>query len=119
MADKETQIKTLLYGDPLGFACKTLGVENMLHHSYSEVFTVSFDEIYDYTLKYGLPGLGSGSADEPPEPEGFHYYKKDDRWNTYFTERGHRCDEKTFDDETQGKKYIVRTLLKLRGTGLY
>jgi hypothetical protein len=41
LIDKETQIKILLYGNPLHFACETLGVKDMINHKYSKVFTVS------------------------------------------------------------------------------
>lgn len=117
MADKDTQIKILLYGDPLGFACETLGVENMIHHNYSEVFTVNFEEVYEYTLNHGIPH--NESSGKHSSVEGFHYYKEDDIWFTFFRERGYEYTKKTFDDDEDAKRYIVRTLLQLRGTGLY
>lgn len=55
LIDKETQIKVLLYGNPLKFACETLGVENMMKHKYSNVFTVSKEEVYEYTSIHGIP----------------------------------------------------------------
>lgn len=55
MVDNETQIKILLSGDPLKFACKTLGVKDMKNHIYSEVFTVSKEEIYEYVLINSIP----------------------------------------------------------------
>ena len=114
LVDKETQIKVLLDGDVLGFACKTLGVKDMKHNHYSEVFTVSKEEVYEYTLIHGIP-----QSKTPPKSEGFHYYKKDGKWYTFFRERGFTFDEKTFADDEIGRKYIVLTLLQLAGTGLY
>jgi len=117
LVDKETQIKILLYGDPLRFACETLGVSDMLHRNYSEVFTVSKEEVYAYTLIHGMPNRESTSKQSLAE--GFHYYKEEGKWFTFFRERDYLFDEKVFVDDELGKKYIVETLLKLAGTGLY
>lgn len=117
LVEKETQIKILLYGDPLGFACETLGVKNMIYHNYSEVFTVSEEEVYEYTLIHGIPQSESSSKDSLAE--GFHYFKEEGKWYTLFRERGYKYNEKNFDDDELGRKYIVRTLLQLAGTGLY
>ncbi|MGO1059940.1 hypothetical protein ACTL32_12470 [Planococcus sp. FY231025] len=117
LVDKETQIQILLQGNALQFACETLGVKDMRIREYSEVFTVSMDEVYAYALKHGLPQ--SGSTREDMLIEGFHYYKKDGKWHTFFRERGQTFDEKNFDDEELGKRYIIKTLVQLSGTGLY
>lgn len=117
LVDEETQIQILLYGDALTFACDTLGVKDMKIRKYVEVFTVNTDEVFEYVLTHGLP------QSEPPGSaalaEGFHYYKKEGEWITFFTERGRTFNEKNFDDEEEGKRYIVTTLLQLSGTGLY
>lgn len=117
LVDKETQIQILLFGNALQFACETLGVKDMRIRKYSEVFTVSMDEVYAYALKHGLPQ--SGSARDDMLIEGFYYYKKDGKWHTFFRERGQILDEKNFDDEELGKKYIIKTLAQLSGTGIY
>lgn len=107
MVDKETQVQILLYGNELVFASETLGVKDMRTRKYSEVFTVSYEEVYEYISIHGLPQSESTSKDTLVE--GFHYFK----------ERGHISYEKNFDDEELGKRYIVTTLLQLKGTGLY
>lgn len=117
MVEKETQIKVLLYGDPLGFACETLGVDHLMRRKYSEVFTVSKEEVFSYTSIHGIPKSEAASKDSPAE--GFHYYKEDGNWHTFFRERGAVFDEKVFADDEAGREYIVHTLLKLAGTGLY
>ena len=117
LVDKETQIQILLYGSAFNFACETLGVKDMRTHKYSEVFTVSNEEVYEYISIHGLPQ--NESTGKGAQVEGFHYYKKDGKWYTFFRERGQISDEKKFDDEELGKKYIVTTLLQLSGTGLY
>lgn len=117
LVEKETQIKILLYGDPLRFACETLGVKNMRHHKYSDVFTVSKEEVYEYTLIHGIPQRESSSKHSLAE--GFHYYKEEGKWYTFFKERDYIYNEKNFDDDELGKRYIVYTLLQLAGTGLY
>ena len=117
MVDKETQIKILLYGNPLDFACETLGVKNMRNHNYSEVFTVSKEEVYEYTSINGIPQ--SDSTSKYSKTEGFHYYEEEGKWYTFFLERGYIYHEKNFNDDELGKKYIVHTLLQLAGTGLY
>ncbi|ALS77289.1 hypothetical protein FQ085_13790 [Planococcus sp. ANT_H30] len=117
LVDKETQIQILLRGNALQFACETLGVKDMRIREYAEVFTVSMDEVYDYALKQGLPQ--SGSTRDDMLIEGFHYYKKDGKWHTFFRERGQTFDEKNFNDEELGKRYIIKTLVQLSGTGLY
>ena len=116
LVDKETQIQILLYGNALQFACETLGVKDMRIREYAEVFTVSMEEVYGYALNHGLP-----QSDSMGDPliEGFHYYKKDGKWHTFFRERGQTYDEKNFDDEELGKRYIIKTLVQLSGTGLY
>lgn|SRR5690625_348780 len=81
LVDKETQIKVLLYGDPLRFACETLGVNNMLHHNYSEVFTVSKEEVFAYTESHGI--LQSASSNQYSLAEGFHYFKEEGKWYTF------------------------------------
>lgn len=117
LVDKETQIKILLYGNALTFACETLGVEDMRTRKYAEVFTVNTDEVYEYVLNHGLPQ--SESTGNAALVEGFHYYHEEGKWITFFTERGMTFHEKNFDDEELGKRYIVTTLLQLSGTGLY
>lgn len=117
LIDKETQIKILLYGNPLAFACETLGVQNMRHHQYSSVFTASEEEVYEYISINGLPQSDSTSRDS--KKDGFHYFEEEGKWYTFFRERGTIYLEKNFDDYEIGKKYIVHTLLKLSGTGLY
>ena len=117
LIDKETQIKILLYGSALDFACETLGVKDMRNHKYSRVFTVSKEEVYEYTSIHGVPQ--SDSTSRYSLVEGFHYFEEEGKWYTFFLERGHIYDEKNFDDYELGKKYIVTTLLQLSGTGLY
>lgn len=117
MVDKEKQIKILLYGNPLDFACKTLGVNDMRNHKYSKVFTVSKEEVYEYTEIHGIPQ--SDSATKHSLAEGFHYFEEEGKWYTFFRERGNIYHKKNFDDYELGKKYIVTTLLQLSGTGLY
>lgn len=117
LVDKETQIKVLLSGNALDFACETLGVKDMRTRKYAEVFSVSPEEVYEYTSIHGIPY--SESTSEHSLAEGFHYYEEDGKWFTFFRERGRIYDEKSFDDDELGKKYIVATLLKLSGTGLY
>lgn len=117
MVEEETQIKVLLYGDAYYFACETLGVPDMRNHRYSDVFTVSSEEVYEYTLMHGIPQ--SESTSKHSLSEGFHYYRENGKWYTFFRERGAVFNEKKFDDDDSGKRYIVRTLLQLAGTGLY
>ena len=82
LIDKETQIKILLYGNPLGFACETLGVKDMRNHKYSKVFTVSKEEVYEYTSIHGIPQ--SDSTSRYSLVEGFHYFEEDGKWHTFF-----------------------------------
>lgn len=117
MVDVETQIKILLYGKPFDFACETLGVSDMRNHKYADVFTVSEEEVYEYTTINGLPS--SDSTSRGSMAEGFHFFEEEGKWYTFFRERGFIHDEKTFNDDELGKKYIVHTLLQLAGTGLY
>lgn len=119
MVDKEKQIKVLLYGNPhpFQFACETLGVENMYDHRYSEVFTVSKEEVLAYTAFHGLPH--SERTGKEDRNEGFHFYEENGEWITFFRERGQIYDEKKFKDSKLAHHYIVETWLKLGGTGLY
>lgn len=117
MVDKETQIQTLLGGRALAFVCETLGVKNMINHNYSEVFTVTEEEVFEYASNNGIPQ--SDSTSKYSKKEGFHYYEEEGKWHTFFRERGQIYDEKIFTEDEIGKKYIVSTLLKLAGTGLY
>lgn len=117
LIDKETQIKALLRGKVLQFTCETLGVSDMRNSNYADVFTVSFEEVYQYTVIHGIPQTISSDWDSLPE--GFHYYKENGIWTTFFTERGSIHTKKTFDDDELGRRYIVKTLLQLSGTGLY
>lgn len=117
MVDKETQIKVLLYGNPLDFACETLGVKDMRYHSYSKVFTVSKEEVYEYTSINGIPQ--SDSTSRYSMDEGFHFFEEEGKWKTFFRERGYIYHEKNFNDYELGENYIVHTLLQLSGTGLY
>lgn len=89
----------------------------MLHHNYSEVFTVSKEEVCAYALSHGISQ--SESTSKHSSAEGFHYYEEDGKWYTFYKERNYVFDEKVFVDDELGKKYIVHTLLKLAGTGLY
>ena len=119
LSDKEKQIKVLLggRGRAYDYACQTLGVDNMMHHSYADVFTVSEADVYDYVLKNGLPE--SEDTSKESLKEGFHYYKEDGRWHTFFRERNYIFDERSFDNDNDAKKYIAGRLIRLSGTGLY
>ncbi|WP_277587422.1 hypothetical protein [Psychrobacillus antarcticus] len=117
LVDKETQIQTLLYGNALVFACETLGVQDMRTRKYSEVFTVNNEEVYEYISIHGPPQ--NKSTSKGSQDEGFHYNMEDGKWFTFFRERGQIFDEKSFVDEELGKRYVVKTLLQLSGTGLY
>lgn len=119
LSDKEKQIKVLLggRGRAYDYACQTLGVDNMMHHSYADVFTVSEADVYDYILKNGLPE--SEDTSKESLKEGFHYYKEDGRWRTFFRERNYIFDERSFDNDNDAKKYIAGRLIRLSGTGLY
>ena len=119
LSDKETQIKMLLggRGRAYDYACQALGVDNMMHHSYADVFTVSEADVYDYVLKNGLPE--SEDTSKESLKEGFHYYKEDGRWHTFFRERNYIFDERSFDTDNDAKKYIAGRLIRLSGTGLY
>lgn len=117
MVDKETQIKILLYGNAFRFACETLDVKNMYDHSYSEVFTVSKEEVLAYTAIHGLPH--SERTGKEDRNEGFHFYEEKGEWITFFIERGQIYDKKNFEDDRLAHRYIVETWLKLSGTGLY
>ena len=119
MANKETQIKELLggRGRAYDYACQTLGVDNMMHHSYADVFTVSEADVYEYILKNGLPE--NEDTSKHSLKEGLHYYKEDGRWHTFFRERNYIFDEKSFDDDIESKKYIAGRLIRLAGTGLF
>ncbi len=114
LIDKETQIKVLFYGNPLDFACKTLGVKEMRNHRYSKILTVSKEEVYEYTSIYDIPQ--SDSTSRYSLVEGFHYFEEEGKWYTFFRERGYIFDENNFDDYELGIKYIVTTLLQLGGT---
>jgi len=41
------------------------------------------------------------------------------KWYTCFRERGNIYNDEVFNDYELGQKYIVNTLLKLSGTGLF
>ena len=117
VVNRDTQIKVLLYGNPLQFACETLGVPNMRNHSYADVFTVSRAEVLAYTTVHGIPE--QSSTESYRLLDGFHYYEEHGTWYTFFRERGMTFDQKKFSDETIAKEYIVSMLLKLTMTGLY
>jgi len=85
LIDKETQIKILLYVNPLDFACETLGVKDMRTRKYSEVFTVSNEEVYKYTSIHGPPQ--SDATRKESLVEGFHYFEEEGKWYTFFRER--------------------------------
>lgn len=50
LSDKITQIKVLFDGRERAYdyACQTLDVDNMMDHSYADVFTVSEAEVDQY-----------------------------------------------------------------------
>ncbi|MCT4780578.1 MULTISPECIES: hypothetical protein [Exiguobacterium] len=115
MVDQDTQIKILLYGNPLQFACETLGVSDMRKNSYADVFTVTEADVFAYTEKHGFPD--SPSIDRLTD--GFHYYEEQGVWYIFFRERGKTFDQQQFTDTRTAKAYIVSMLLKLTMTGLY
>jgi len=117
LVEKETQIKILLCGNPLKFASNKLGVKDMQNHNYSEIFTVSKKEIYEYVSINGIPQDYSTSRNSMTE--GFHFFEEDGKWYTCFRERGNIYNDEVFNDYELGQKYIVNTLLKLSGTGLF
>lgn len=119
LSDKERQIKVLLdgRGRAYDYACQTLGVDNMMHHSYSDVFTVSEADVYEYIVNNGLPE--SADTSKASLKEGFHYYEEDGKWHTFFRERNYIFDEKSFEDSVEAKKYIAGQLIRLAGTGVF
>lgn len=72
----------------MGFACETLGVNNMMHHQYSQVFTVTYEEVFASTEIHGIPKTPNLLT------EGFHYYKEAGKWSTFFRERGYSFGKK-------------------------
>lgn len=114
--NKIEQINVLLSGDPYEYACKQLNVKDMSSNQYSEVFTVSLNDVIQYVLENGFPPNDSNNRSSD---EGFHYYEDDGVWHTYFTERGMTFDERIIDDYDDGIAYIVEMLLRMKGTGLY
>lgn len=117
MDDKETQIKILLSGNPLKYASKKLGVKDMQDNNYSEIFTVSKKEIYEYVSINGIPQ--DYSTSRYSMTDGFHFFEEDGNWYTCFRERGFIYNDEVFNNYELGQKYIVNTLLKLSGTGLF
>jgi hypothetical protein len=117
MIDKEIQIKILLCGDPLRFACRILRVKDMRNQKYAKVFTVSKKEIYEYVSINGIPQ--DYSTSRYSLTDGFHFFEEEGKWYTCFRERGMIYNDKVFDDYEFGRKYIVDTLLGLSGTGLF
>ena len=118
--DKETQIKVLLYGsfsDPYKIACCVLGVDSMRDSNMSDVFTVTFEEVYQYAKIHGIPK--SDYKKDGPLSDGFYYYQQDGVWHTFFKERGKIFDKQEYLDDEAGKRAIVLTLLQLCCTGLY
>jgi hypothetical protein len=117
MVDKEIQIKILLCGDPLRFACEILGVNDMTIRNYAKVFTVSKDEVYEYVSINGIPQ--DYSTIRYSLTDGFHFFEEEGKWYTCFRERGFIYNDKVFNDYEFDRKYIVDTLLGLSGTGLF
>ena len=89
----------------------------MKNSRYSDVFTVSREEVVEYVLKHGIPE--NELTRNKTYVEGFHFFKEDGKWKTFFYERGITSHEKNFEDDTEAKKYITLTLIQLAGTGLY
>ncbi len=117
MTETEKQIVTLLSGNPLKFACEKLGVRDMSKHSYSQVFTVTRSEVYEYVRKYGIPQNYSNSRNSLTD--GFKFFEEDGKWYCCFRERGICFDEKELDNYDTGLIYITDMLLRLSGTGIY
>lgn len=87
MRDEVTQIKVLLGSRGLAYdyACQTLDVDNMMHHSYGDVFTVSEADVYEYILENNLPE--SEDTSKNSLKKGFHYYEEDGKCHTFFREK--------------------------------
>lgn len=117
MDSKEEQIKILLNGDPLRYACRALKVKDMRNHRYSEVFNVSRDEVIQYVKEKGLPFDYSHSRFSITD--GFKFFEEEGKWYCCVRERGIVFDEKEFEDYDEGLAYITNMLLRMSGTGLF
>ena len=118
MTEKEEQIRVLLAGNPLEYACKKLDVEDMREHRYSEVFTVTRQEVQEYVREHGLPVDISFSSLASPQ-DGLFFYESGGEWLVYFGERGKRFDSRTFDSYNEALPCVVDWLLKLSGAGMF
>ena len=113
---KEVQIIALLTGGAFDLACEVLGVDSMMHHEYSEVFTVTRQDIDEYVAKYGVPPGGYNSTGSICE--GINYYYDGECWHLIEMERYIHFYDRTFTNEAEAQKELVNLLLQRTGNGM-
>ncbi|SHI67001.1 hypothetical protein [Desulfosporosinus lacus] len=117
MDPKEVQVKILLAGNPLKYACKQLGVSSMVYSNYSEVFDVSIEEVVHYVRQNGFP---TGTfLTRNSYFDGIRFYEENGKWYFHYQERGKVTGKMEFDTFEEALEPITRIVLRMSGTGLY
>ena len=118
MATKEEQIEALLNCKALELACRELNVSHMARSSYTDVFTVTRQEIDEYIRINGIPKNRYCTRSDSHPCEGIHLVGKKDSWHLYWLERGIVSGEEIFSDYQEAQKRLLDWILGMAGTGI-
>jgi len=121
MRSKTEQIEHILRGETETWAHAQLGMgQTLADRQYSDFISVTPDEVVAHVLARGFDPRAVWTQKEHPsqrdnriviEPMGA-------KWATYYTERGSRDDERTFDREIDAVRDVVMRLLDSAWTAL-
>ena len=114
MRSKSEQIDAILRGNTEAWARSQLTPgDTLTDHQYTDFVSVTPDEVVAHVLANGFDPHTVWTLEDPPS-------QKDDRlvvepkgaqWTCYYTERGGRDDERTFDTREEAVRDAVMRLL--------
>jgi hypothetical protein len=121
MLSKAEQIAAILGESTVLWASAQLPPgDDLADHQYPDFISVTPDEVVAHVLAHGFDPRRVWTPKDPP-------VQKDDRlvvepkgagWTTYYTERGDRDDERTYDTREEAVRDAVMRLLEHAWTSL-
>lgn len=115
MRDKTEQIEHILRRDTETWAYAQLATgETLADRQYSDFISVGPDEVVAYVLAHGFDPSTVWTPKVPPAPKDNRIVlePKGAKWVSYYTERGSRDDERTFDSQVDAVRDVVMRLLE-------
>ncbi|GIM63595.1 hypothetical protein Pve01_80930 [Planomonospora venezuelensis] len=111
----EDQIQAILGSNIFRWAQSRLPITKTMDDvRFSDFFSVTEDEVYEYVLANGFDGqaVAEGDAASGADDPLCAVPLEDGRWTVYYTERGVRSDEVKVPSHSAARREVVRRLMR-------